>query len=288
MKHDTLDLAYEMDEYNKILNNWEVPHSKSVEEAWAELSTKLDTTAPAKGRIVTMNKKPLLAWTAAAAAIIALVVMFWPANEAVSFETLAGNIRRIELPDQSSMILNAGSVASISDDWSNERKVNLRGEAFFEVVKGVPFKVLTDGGIVEVLGTSFDVLSRENIFLVKCSTGKVRVSCGKNKVEITPGNIAELKDGMLVVSSFDPESKDWRAGEFIYEEQQLTLVLEELERQFGVKINAPDLTGKLYTGRFSNKNLEQALQLVCIPMNLSFEIENNNTVNLQFKDMNAE
>lgn len=277
-----------MDEYNKILKNWEVPHSKTVEEAWAEISPKLDTSVSSESRIVSINRKPLFAWTAAAAAVIALLVMFWPANDAVSFEALAGNIKTVELPDNSSMILNAGSVASISDDWSKDRKVNLNGEAFFDVVKGSPFKVLTDGGIVEVLGTSFDVLSREKTFQVKCTTGKVRVICGKNKVEITPGNMAALKDGMLVVSAFDPESKDWRVGEFEYEEQPLALVFAEIERQFAVKINAPDLTGKLYSGRFSNKNLEKALQLVCIPMNLSFEIENNNTVNLHFKDMNPE
>ena len=277
-----------MDEYNKILQNWEVPHSKSVDEAWSELYPKLDSSVPAKGTTVSINRKPLWAWTAAAAAVIALVVTFWPTNNPISYEAIAGDIKIIELPDQSSMILNAGSIASISDDWSKERKVDLKGEAFFDVVKGTPFKVLTAGGIIEVLGTSFDVLSREDIFQVKCTTGKVRVICGKNEVEITPGNMAELEKGVLVVSAFDPDSKDWRAGEFVYEEQPLALVMDEIERQFKVKINAPDLKDKFYTGRFSNKNLEKALQLVCIPMNLTFEIENSYTVNLQFKDINAD
>lgn len=278
-----------MDEYKKILRSWEVPHSKSVDEAWFELSPKLsNSTINSDVRVVSINRKPLLVWTAAAAAVIAMIVTFWPANDSASFETQAGIIKTIELPDKSSMMLNASTMASINDNWSDERKVNLNGEAFFDVVKGSPFKVLTNQGIVEVLGTSFDVLSREEMFRVKCVTGKVRVSYGKNSVEITPGNMAEVQNGTLVVSTFDPDSKDWRSGEFEYDEQPLSQVLAEIERQFAVKINAPDLKNKFYTGRFSNKSLEKALQLVCIPMNLSFEIENNNIVNLQEREVIVE
>jgi transmembrane sensor len=46
---------------------------------------------------------------------------------------------------------------SYSDDWSKERTLSLEGEAFFEVQKGSKFSVVTSDGIVEVLGTSFDV-----------------------------------------------------------------------------------------------------------------------------------
>ena len=46
------------------------------------------------------------------------------------------------------------------------------------MTKGVPFNVETDNGKVQVLGTEFDVLSRQESFQVLVSEGKVRVSSG--------------------------------------------------------------------------------------------------------------
>ena len=43
----------------------------------------------------------------------------------------------------------------------------------------------------------------------------------------------------------------------------------------------PDLDGRLYTGRFSNKNLEEALQLVCLPMGLNFTIMDTGVVKIE-------
>lgn len=273
-----------MDSYKKILKSWEVPHSKSTEEAWKQLESKIASGSVSTGKVVEINRKPLFAWTAAAAAVIALAVFFWPAGESTMYSAQAGEIKTITLPDNSTMTLNAESGATINDNWAKERKIELKGEAFFEVVKGTPFSVLTDNGMVEVLGTSFDVKSRDKSFEVKCSTGKVRVRCGKSQVEITPGSLARLENGKLVVATFDKDQKDFRNGEFSFEEAPLSEVFDEFERQFNVKVEKPDLTGKFYTGRFSNKDLEQALKIICIPMNLSFEIQDDKVIKLTFKD----
>jgi hypothetical protein len=54
--------------------------------------------------------------------------------------------------------------------------------------------------------------------------------------------------------------------------------MDEIRRQFDVEISIPVMTGRLYSGRFNNKDLNRALELVCLPMGLSFEIQNNKTV----------
>ena len=79
------------------------------------------------------------------------------------------------LPDGSQVILNSDSELEYNDNFSHDRTLNLNGEAFFQVEKGKSFTVVTNEGEVAVLGTSFNVLARDGVFVVSCKTGKVRV-----------------------------------------------------------------------------------------------------------------
>ena len=175
-------------------------------------------------------------------------------------------------------MLNAGSQITFSEDWSDDRSLELQGQAFFEVVKGSKFRVATVAGVVEVLGTSFDVYSRDDNFRVSCRTGRVRVSAGKQTVEIAPGFTAVLENKRLLVGKFDLSEADWRNGEFIFRDTPLNEVFLELGRQFNIRIKAQSHEGRIYTGRFSNKNLQEALQLICLPMGLKYRIENDSSV----------
>jgi len=190
----------------------------------------------------------------------------------------AGNQEIVNLPDASTALLNAGSTINFSEHWSNERTVELEGQAFFDVIKGSKFQVVTPEGVVEVLGTSFDVFARDKEFRVACRTGRVRVTAGKQSVEIVPGFTAILENDRLLVGEYDLSEADWRNGEFIYEEADLNDVLDELSRQFNVQLQSPALEGRKYTGRFSNKKLDEALQLVCLPMGLKYTIMNQQVI----------
>ena len=265
-----------MNKYQDILKQWKVPEGKSTELAWNELQSKLNNRK-SHTKLISLRWKPLVSVAAAAAVIISLIV-FWP-NEALhTVACNAGDYQVVNLPDASTAQLNAGSSLSYCDDWSDERTVELNGQAFFEVIKGSKFQVVTSSGVVEVLGTSFDVYSRGTDFRVACKTGKVRVSAGKQSVEIAPGFTAVLENDRLLVGEFDLSEADWRNGEFIYEEADLMEVFDELRRQFNVQLQAPSTEGRKYTGRFSNKNLDEALQLVCLPMGLKYTITNNQVV----------
>ena len=70
-------------------------------------------------------------------------------------------------------------------------------------------------GLVEVLGTSFNVKDRDNIFSVSCFTGKVRVTSGSDVVILSAGEGVSLDDGSLVKleEQVEPE-KTWMQGYF--------------------------------------------------------------------------
>ncbi len=269
-----------MGNYKEILKNLETPFVRSTEQAWAQLQPKLVASSGSETKVRTISRRPFYAVAGAAAAIIVAVVLFWPQSKLMRYETAFQQTSDVVLPDFSEVKLNAGSVLTFDDNWENERTLKLDGQAFFKVKKGSKFTVVTDLGLVEVVGTSFDVFSREDKFRVECRTGKVQVSLKADKgfVEITPGHAVELTGGELIMSSFDSNNPDWQTGEFVYEDEPIQNVLDEMARQFNVKITTNIQGKRLYTGRFDNEDLKKALELVCLPMSLSFEIGNDNQV----------
>lgn len=253
------------EKYQDIIKQWQLPEGKSTEEAWQSLSQRLE-----EGRVVKMPQRQWWRYAAAAAVVIGLATfLLWPApSETLVVNTAAGEHRTVTLPDGSVAELNAGSSLA----WTADRTLQLSGEAFFKVKKGSTFTVETAQGKVEVLGTSFNVLSRASEFEVACETGRVAVTAQGSRVEITPGKSTSLVNGALVLGSFDTPVSTWTSGKFVYQEEPLQNVLAELERQFNVRISSPLVQDRFYTGAFEGDDLNAALAAVCAPMALTFKV----------------
>ena len=100
------------------------------------------------------NKYSVLKYVASIAAVLivgfTLLKTLNLQSDINSFETLTANTESIELPDHSNISLNANSSLSYtSSEWETERKLQLEGEAFFEVEKGEKFIVNTDFAILK-------------------------------------------------------------------------------------------------------------------------------------------
>jgi transmembrane sensor len=270
----------EKKKYEEILRFWEVPGIKSEEQVWMELEAKLSDSKP-QTKVIPFRWKTL-ASIAAAAVIVFGALIFWPDGSShLAQSTTIGEQKKIELPDHSIMTLNSMSKAEYASDWSKERTLKLSGEAFFEVEKGSTFSVVTDQGVVEVKGTSFDVFARPEKFRVECRTGKVNVSCGKSIVELTPGNGAELLAGKLVIDQINMDGNDWKTGVFTFSEEPIENVFLEIERQFGITIQRPDFEGKILPFDLvftTEMKVEQVLE--------ELELATNNNFKLKFNKIN--
>lgn len=117
-----------------------------------------------------------------------------PAQSFVKYSTGTNQLKRLLLPDSSTIYLNANSSVSVPVTFKNQRErlVYLDGEAFFEVARDVkhPFKIKVGDLRVQVLGTSFNVSAYKAVREVKVavSTGKVMVNeQSKNLATLTPG-----------------------------------------------------------------------------------------------------
>lgn len=257
-----------------------VPESTSKADAWKKLSARISAqsnieTKP-EAKVVRINS--WVSYSIAASVSLLAVVFFVFSKTTVS--TQFAETKVLSLPDGSEVTLNANSeLTAPRFAWIGERKVTLKGEAFFNVTKGNTFTVESEVGTVTVLGTSFNVNARASLYEVACYTGKVKVRSNDTEVMLTQGLFTSLKEQKLTEPElFDVNKTTWRTGDFYFEGKPLRIVFDELERQFGIEITFDGDDTRLYTGYFSNKNIEQALDMVCKPMALKYQRQQNKIV----------
>lgn len=198
-------------------------------------------------------------------------------------ECMPGEHLSLVLPDGSNVELNAGSELTYFPYWWRfSRRLELDGEAFFNVRKGNRFEVVSERGITRVLGTSFNVLSRDDQYQVACYSGSVEVVSRdqKKSVMLEPNQLAILDEsGKLLVQNSDEyfRSFNFRENSFIFTTVPLNEVLREIERQYNVSIDTPEIFDYSYTGNFERfESVEMVLDLVCKPFGLIFvEISEN-------------
>lgn len=168
--------------------------------------------------------------------------------KALAFNTIStprGGVYQVNLPDGTRVWLNAASSIKFPTTFAhqNQRKVELQGEAYFEVAKNkkLPFIVDTDQQQVEVLGTHFNINSYEDEGEVKTTLleGSVKVSAG-NVMFLQPGQQAVLplrSAGKIKVSPANIEqAMAWKNGFFHFERETIHSVLRQLSRWYDVEV----------------------------------------------------
>ena len=227
-------------------------------------------------------------WVRAALRIAAVVVICFSVYYTLTLDTtftkLAANKEsNIELPDASTVSLNArSSVTFNKHNWSKKRKVELEGEAFFKVAKGSKFEVQTKAGTITVLGTQFNIKQRGNYFEVICYEGKVGVTYQNQQTTLLAGDSFLMIDGKLIAKEKEKlATPSWLHNESQFISLPYKVVLDEFERQYNVtfKTNDVDLTQR-FTGGFSHNNMDVALKAITLPLNVTYS-KTNNTITLK-------
>jgi transmembrane sensor len=278
-----------MSQGEKILSHASVLRvvgGKTKEDALEELKKRISENKPVVPLEVKGTRAGMIWWVSSVAAGILLLFGLWQWPSAFSETRIAsarGAHSQYVLPDGSEVNLNSESSLSFNRKrFNKERLLSFEGEGFFNVEKGGSFIITTSKGNVKVLGTSFNVFARNDLFKVTCSTGKVMVTSDGQSVTIDPGESAVYIDGKL--KSFRDERSryvtGWIKGEFYFENAPLNLVFKEISRQFNVKFIGKERENEYFTGSFTNKDLKAALEIVCIPMNLEYEIDKEGEISI--------
>ena len=188
----------------------------------------------------------------------------------------AGSHFTAQFPDSSSVELNAETTLSFYPyRWYFQRTVELKGEGFFSVQKGKKFTVKSAMGETSVLGTTFNIFARKETYRVFCQTGKVNVKSNSGEsVILLPQQIAILESGKLskeenVVST--EHILSWRDNMFLFNAAPITVVLREIERQYGISIaSEKTLSGTISVSFRKNPDVEKILSMVCKPLGYNF------------------
>lgn len=208
---------------------------------------------------------------AAAAAIatfvfIGLKKQYAKANESLAKNTVTtrpGSKTKMQLPDGTTVMLNAGSNISYNEIFnSNTREVHLSGEAYFDVThdKERPFIIHTNSLDIRVLGTAFNVRSYPNEKTTETSLlrGSVEISIHDNpgkKIILKPNEklvmnnevqeekinqpVREKEEdrAIMTLSKIHFSRKDssiaetrWMQDRLVFDDVQLGTILQELER----------------------------------------------------------
>jgi len=269
----------EYDSYNKLSEKAKLfrDTSYNVDLEFLNLKTKM------KQHKTTNNiqwMKPFL--RIAAMFIIGLAVYFSPIyGDDVTVKTLASNKTIVELPDNSSVKLNATSSLSYKkSNWKDNREVNLIGEAYFKVAKGSQFDVITWSGKISVLGTQFNVKQRANYFEVSCYEGLVSVTYKGKEIKLPAGKTFKLIDGKIIESDTKATAPSWAKSSISsFKSVPFGEVINELERQYNIKVVTSNIdTLQLFTGSFTHTNKELALKSITLPLQLKYTKENNKKI----------
>lgn len=212
-----------------------------------------------------------------------------PAN-APSYNTIEaprGGQWQIILPDGSKVYLNALSSLTFPTKFANnERRVELKGEGYFEVAhdKKAPFRVITAQQQVEVLGTHFNIMAYPEDKLSKTTllSGSVKVTQAKNTSLLQPGQQAQVSiAGIKITNQIDLDDViAWKNGYFKFNEN-LETIMTKIARWYDVEViyeRKPDPNFR-YQGEISReKSIRELLDMLTYIGNVRFEIEGRRIV----------
>jgi ferric-dicitrate binding protein FerR (iron transport regulator) len=204
-----------------------------------------------------------------------------------------GELKNLFLPDGSQLILNANSSVTYSTDFENNRKLNLKGEAYFKVVKNPrrPFVVKTEQFETTVLGTSFTIKAYKNHpNQISVLTGKVEVNSTKKthfKFILTKNQQLLFSKSILPVLSDDTKEDflAWTKNTMIFKNSTLDEVAETLENKFNVSIifDSNDLRKLRISGKFKEENLANILQSIAVVKQLQIDFITQNKIHIRVK-----
>ena len=269
-----------INEASQILEAPSFDQQASFEKIEGLLSNKTQETKVVKFM-------PRWVYSVAAAVVVAFGIFFFMNNSASNYNTSFGEQRVVTLPDNSKVHLNANSSLSFKKkDWKTSRILDFEGEAFFDVEKGAAFKVITNQGIVEVLGTEFNVITGAGFFEVQCHEGKVKVLSKSNEdlTVLSQGKAYRLVDNSDENWSFEQEKPSWLQGESTFTNAPLWQVIKALENHYNVRFITENIdANRRFTGSFTHKDFNLALKTVFVPMNISYTREGK-TIHLKGKN----
>lgn len=211
----------------------------------------------------------------------------------VVLEVPKGGEFMVMLDDSTRVWLNSSSTLIYPEDFGkNSRRVKVSGEAYFAVTKDNeqnPFYVECEGEEIKVYGTEFNVRSypeEEDVFtsLSKGSVSVRRSDSEGGELFITPGSQAvfnkESKEAKVRKVNIETVT-GWRNGRFVFEDQTLWQIMNDLGRWYNFEFEFADsnLKDTVFKGSIPRyADFSTAILILEKTGDLSFDINDNKII----------
>lgn len=228
-------------------------------------------------------------WMLAAACVVALVVVaaFWLRADVERLDTpqfvevLAQADRKVLLPDGSQVWMKPGSRLCYRDEFMDDRRVWLEGEAVFEVQKrtGSYFKVFLDSDFIEVKGTVFRAVNRRQLpHTVDLFEGKVEFNAvaAKRKIVMKPHQHLKYTPGDDVLELEEVGPVEWDNGRYRFRGIRTYELARTIGHIFNVWIVLDDdaASKELFNGTIrADESLQEVLDKLCYNLGLNCKYE---------------
>ena len=195
--------------------------------------------------------------------------------------TPRGGQYQLVLPDGSKVWLNAASSIHYPTSFTGkDRKVEITGEAYFEVEKNarMPFIIEANGVEVKVLGTHFNVNAYSDEAMVKTTLLEGAVLIARDAVTalLKPGQQAQIitTTGKLkVIDNADiDEAVAWKNGVFYFNQVDIQTMMRQIARWYDVDIE--------YQGEIKQRKFGGAIGM---DLNLSEVLEGLKETGIHFR-----
>jgi len=286
--------------------NWEILNLKNtmkeanVDNAWEKVKSRIERENELKAKTETNNVFHLSTFMKYAALGLLLIGVGFVSSRIYKnsieknsiIEYLATNT------DKNEVILSDGTIINLYPNSklmyhkqfaTNERKVKLVGEAYFNVTKNPdrPFIIEVQNTEVKVLGTSFNINSNlpEQQVEVFVESGLVQVTKKNGQEEsvlIYPGDLVTVsKNSINQAKNTNINIVSWKTKQIVFKEESLDNVISTLNKAYKTNITCNDTTilNLKFTTTFRNQTINSVLSVICLAFDLK-TIENNNEIKL--------
>ena len=261
---------------NQSVRYYRVPSTVEKDAALNSLMNRIREEKPRQTKVFSL---PI--WTRTVAAVAAILVVAFISGMLLTTQNFRNNGKDVvtfRLPDQSRVILASESSVRFNILFLN-RKVNLKGKAYFEVAKGSKFQVGTSKGSVEVLGTRFTVDDRNDQMQVVCFEGKVKATFKNEDVVLVPGaGIRFTPDQKQIPLNEKEEYPGFARFSKEYNNAELETVIQDMETFFGVQIDSRVKQPRYFSGTLNTGNLETALSIFTVSLQLEYKLQSDQSI----------
>lgn len=195
-----------------------------------------------------------------------------------TIEAPLGGQWQVILPDRSHVWLNAKSKLKYLVNFTGkERRVELEGEAYFQVAKDKhhPFIVVSKDQEIKVLGTQFNVNAYPDETAIKTTLIEGAVTINE-KTLLKPGQQSIFSQGVAKVVTADIEMETaWKNGLFFFDDEPIEDIMKRIARWYNVEIVYQNVNKDyLFGGSISRySDLQKVLEKLELTESVHFKIE---------------